>query len=313
MQYFQIVIGQIGTFIIYAAIGVIAVKAKVFDKQGLDILARLITKICLPLLIFTNTINGVTRQAFLSSLHVLAVAAAMYACLGAVCTGLAALFRLQGNERNVYRASSMFGNVGFMGIPVICALFPDEGPLYIALITVIDQLALWTVGVDLTAPVEQISRLSVRERVHKMINPATVGLALAVCGVLLGVALPETLNTALVKTGSAATPLAMIYLGGMFCCIDLKKYLFKKEFYAAVLIKMCACPLLICAVLRSIPGVATALAVTMGVIAAMPGMSSVAMLAQNQKSAGDYSAGMIFFTTLCSIVTLPLVCLALGQ
>ena len=34
----------------------------------------------------------------------------------------------------------MFGNIGFMGIPIIAAIFPKQGMLYIALFTVVDQL-----------------------------------------------------------------------------------------------------------------------------------------------------------------------------
>ena len=53
-------------------------------------------------------------------------------------------------------------------------------------------------------------------------------------------------------------------------------------------------------------------AVTMSVLSALPTMTSVTMLAQIQKSADEYSAGMIFVTTLFSSVTLPLVCFAIG-
>ena len=62
MEYFLIVLEQICIFVIYALIGVIAVKSKVLDKKGLDVLSRYITKIGLPFLIFTNTINGADRQ-----------------------------------------------------------------------------------------------------------------------------------------------------------------------------------------------------------------------------------------------------------
>ena len=39
--------------------------------------------------------------------------------------------------------------------------------------------------------------------------------------------------------------------------------------------------------------------------------STIAMIAETQHSDSDYAAGMIFITTLFSIVTLPLVCLSL--
>ncbi len=312
MEYFHVVLEQIGIFIIYAVIGIIAVKTKVLDQKGLDVLSRFITKIALPLLIFMNTINGATRQQFIAALPVLLVTAAMYFLLYFLCIGLAKIFRLKGNRRNVYRACSMFGNIGFMGIPIIGALFPEHGLLYIALFTVIDQLLLWTVGVNLTSLVEQESRLSAAERIKKMINPAAAGIVLAVIGIFLNIRLPGILDTALTKTGASATPLAMVYLGGVFSCMDIRKYLKKKEFYGTVLVKMCVFPVLFYMVLHQIPWITTEIAVTAGVLSAMPGMSSVAMLAQSQGSDGEYSAGMIFVTTLCSIVTLPLICLLIG-
>jgi len=48
-------------------------------------------------------------------------------------------------------ASSLFGNVGFIGIPIISSLFPQKGMLYIALFTIVDQLLLWTLGLSLTS------------------------------------------------------------------------------------------------------------------------------------------------------------------
>lgn len=51
--------------------------------------------------------------------------------------------------------------------------------------------------------------------------------------------------------------------------------------------------------------------VTLCILCALPTMSSVVMVAENQKSDGDYAAGIIFVTTLISVVTLPVVCLGL--
>ena len=68
----------------------------------------------------------------------------------------------------------MFGNIGFMGIPIVAAVFPEQGMLYIALFTVVDQLLLWTVGVNLTAPTDKENAMSIASRLLKMINPATI-------------------------------------------------------------------------------------------------------------------------------------------
>lgn len=257
MAYFSIVLSQIIGFVIYILIGIAAVRMRILGSRSLGVFSRFITKISLPLLLFSNTLNGATRQQFISALPVLAVTVLMYFLLYLLCRLLARLFGLKGNENHVYRACAMFGNIGFMGIPIVAAVFPEQGMLYIALFTVIDQLLLWTLGVNLTAP------------------------------------------------------LAMIYMGGLFCYIDIPRYIRKKEFYGAVAIKMCLFPPLFYMLCQTLD-VVHDVTVTMSLLSALPSMAAVVMLAQNQRSAGNYAAGMILVTTLCSIVTLPLVCLGLG-
>ena len=116
----------------------------------------------------------------------------------------------------------MFGNIGFMGIPIISSIYPENGMLYISVFTIVDQLALWTIGVKLTTPGEKG-----RERFNpwKLVNPATVAIILAVLCVLCRFHLPRLLNIALGKIGATATPMAMIYLGGVFGCINIRKYI----------------------------------------------------------------------------------------
>ena len=104
MTYFLIVLEQIFIFVVYAVIGIIAVKAHVLNKEGLGVMSRFITKIALPLLIFTNTINGAEREQFLGAVPIMLATALMYLLLYFLALAMACIFRLKGNEKNVYRA-----------------------------------------------------------------------------------------------------------------------------------------------------------------------------------------------------------------
>lgn len=308
MTYLSIVLEQLEIFVVYMLIGVIAVKTRVLDREKLGALSGCITKMLLPLLIFTNTVNGTTRVQFFESAVIILLAAALYLFLYIVSSLLGLVTGMKGNRKNVYRACTMFGNCGFMGIPVITALYPQQGGLYITLYTVIDQLALWTIGVNLTSPADGQQTLTGAKRLCRMINPATCAVVLGVLFVLAGVQLPAVIGTALSKTGAAASPLAMIYLGGIFCYIRIGDYLRKWEIYLTAAVKMILAPLAVYAVLTHIPGLAQDMAVTISILCALPTMSTVAMMAENQHSDGDYAAGMILVTTVLSIITLPFVC-----
>ena len=315
MTYFLIVIRQIAQFILFAGIGVIAAKTKIITRENIGMLSTLVVRIALPLYIFTNTINGATRGDLLDSWVVILLTVVLYAVAYVTAAGLAKAFRLEGNRKQVFKACTMFGNIGFMGIPIVASLFPETAMLYVALFTIPDQLILWTVGVVLTSPVEGKHSVALNAKTvgKKMLNPMNFAILLAVLLVLLNAHLPETLGTSFTRVGQMATPLAMIYLGAMFCFIDIPQYLRRPEFYVEAVVKMVAVPVLFYLLLHALPGIREDIAVTLSVLLAMPTMTTIAMQAEIQRSDADYSSGMVFMTTLLSIVTIPAVCLLIGH
>lgn len=304
MNAFGILVEQIEFFVIYMVVGVILIKTKILTQTTIEVIARFVLKLALPLLIFTNTINGVERETLFGTLSVLGVAVFIYFLAYFLLFGMSKVFRLEGNVGSVYRALGMFGNVGFMGIPIISSIFPENGMLYISLFTIIDQMVLWTLGVKLTTPCESDGG---KFNPKKLINPATVAISLAVLFILSGISLPNVFNVALSKIGATATPLAMIYLGGVFACMDIRKYVGKVEFYGIVLIKMVLFPILVFEGFGLLP-ISQEICMTMALLTAMPAMSSIVMMAKTSGSEGDYAVGGISITTICSVITLPVIC-----
>ena len=242
-------------------------------------------------MIFINTVNGVQRETLFSSAEVIALTAVLYAFFFLESLFLAKVFRLKGNTALVYRAISMFGNIGFMGIPIISSIYPQSGMLYISLVTIVDQSVLWTLGVKLTTPEGAEGGFKLK----KMINPATTAIALALVFIIARIPVPGVINTGLQKIGGTATPLAMIYLGGVFACMDIRRYAFRPELYGIVLVKMLVAPILVYLVLGFVPIFAD-LRMTIALLTALPAMASAVMMAKASGSEGDYAMGGIFVT-----------------
>ena len=299
MDIFQILTEQIILFVIYIIIGVILVKTTVLNQETLETISRFVMKLALPVMIFINTVNGVDLESLMASFPVLGLTVIFYCCTFVLAKILSHVFHLRADRGRVYRALTMFGNIGFMGIPIISNIFPDSGMLYISVFTIIDQLVLWTIGIKLTSP-------GGNGPFHpkKMINPCTIAVVGAVLMVILGLPLPSLLGTAFEKIGASATPLAMIYLGGVFACMDIREYIRTKEFYGIVVIKMVVFPILFFVVSGLFP-FAESIRLTVTLLAAMPAMSSIVMMARASGSEGNYAMGGIFTTTVCSIVTIP--------
>ena len=283
---------------IYILAGVILVKSRLFNRETLQPISKFVLRMGLPLLIFTNIINGVERNVLLSSGSVLMLAFLFYVAMFFISMGIARIFHVKGKMAQIYQTMSMFGNIGFMGIPIITSIYPENGILYVSVFSIVDQLFLWTLGVKLTAP-EGEGKFDLK----KLVNPASIGIIVALFMILTGLKLPTLLNTGLQKIGSTATPLAMIYLGGIFACVPMKNGLRRGELYGIVFV-----PMIMYGMMGAF-GIAGDVRLTIALIAGMPVMASIAMMVTSSDS--EYAMGGIFITTICSLVTLPLVCLIL--
>ena len=310
MEQFFIVLNQIGIFLILIIFGILAVKFGILDEHSLGSVSKLVMRMALPAYIFINTAEGATRQGLAESLLVIPLAIALYLMLFFLSLLLEKVFHLKGNRGHVFRAIVMFGNVGFMGIPLVVELYPDTALLYISLFTILDQGLFWTYGVSLTKPVsEQKEKISLKN-LKNLLSPALVAIVAATVLVLLNIHLPKLLTTTLSKLGTASMPLSLLYIGGMLSMTDVRKVLRCGELYAEIGLKMLVLPIVFFLVMK-LCQVPTDMAGTMTFLTGLPAINMVAMLSKNNGSDGDYAVCAVMMTTLACLVTLPLVSLGM--
>lgn len=310
MEQFFIVLNQIGIFLILIIFGILAVKFGILDEHSLGSVSKLVMRMALPAYIFINTAEGATRQGLAESLLVIPLAIALYLMLFLLSLLLEKVFQLKGNRSHVFRAIVMFGNVGFMGIPLVVELYPDTALLYISLFTILDQGLFWTYGVSLTKPVsDQKEKVSLKN-LKNLLSPALVAIVGATILVLLNVHLPKLLITTLSKLGASSMPLSLLYIGGMLSMTDVRKVLRCGELYAEIGLKMLVLPLVFFMVMKLL-NVPADMAGTMTFLTGLPAINMVAMLSKNNGSDGDYAVCAVMMTTIACLLTLPLVSLGL--
>jgi hypothetical protein len=314
MEQFYIVLNQIGIFILLLLTGVITVKCKLLDYNSLMGISRLVMRVVLPAYIFINTAEGATRAGLAESLLVIPLSIALYVLLFLLATLLVKVFHLTGNREKVFRAIVMFGNVGFMGIPLVTELYPTTALLYISLLTIIDQSLFWTYGVSLTQPVAAAGQPKEKfsfKGLKNVLSPALAAILLATVLVLLDWHLPSVLTSALTKLGSASMPLSLIYIGGMLSLTDVRGVLRCKELYAEIGLKMIVFPLVFYIGMK-LCHVPSDMAGTMTFVAGLPAINIVAMLSKNNGSDGDYAVCAVMLTTIACLITLPIVSLGIA-
>ena len=301
MNSFMVIFEQLVSFFLMMLVGYIAAKKRVTTREILDRLATLIMKQLLPSMIFSNMMNGTSRAQLAGDLPALFMVAAIYGSLIVIFAIIARLLRLPKERADIFQAVFVFGNVGFIGLPLMLSVSPAHGGIYSALVSIIDQSLFWTYGLYLTTP---------RGKSHfdwkNFINPAVCGIVLAILLLLCDLHIPDILENGLLKIGSAATPLSLIYMGGLLCFCNWTPVLRQKELYLGIVVKMILFPILFFAVVSQFV-TNTDMTHTVSLIAGLPTMVAVAMFAQSTRKEGDYALGTVLATTVASLITLSIV------
>lgn len=307
MESFYLVLTQLKIFTVMIVLGIIAIKTKALNENYLGDLSKLIMRLILPVMIFQKSVNGATRADMLFCFtEVVLSTIFMYGVLFFAGFMLKRIFSLHGNYGRIFHASTMFGNVGFIGIPLILGVLPERGMLYMALFTIIDMTMLWTVGFYLTLPEKKLGHSSLVANLKNILNPAMVGILLAILFILMDWKLPATLNKALGAVGDATTPLSLIYIGGTFCFCNVRRFLTRIEYYAIAVVKMTAIPLFLFSILRFFH-VQSEIVTFITMLTGMPSMAAIAMFARTNGSDEECAVGAIMITTILCLITLPLV------
>lgn len=207
------VTGQVGTLFLMMGVGFALAKLGKLTEQARGQLSYLLLYIVCPCVMVdcfqVERTPDLVREV------------ALGAALATVCYVvylLIALFffrRESPDVRDCLRFGTVYGNIGFMGIPLVQSILGADAVIYGALSLAAFNLTLWTLGVLVMGGKQAFS-------VKKAaVNPGVLGLAVSLLLFLGNVRLPAVLGSAVSFLSDLNTPLAMVVIGGQLACADL--------------------------------------------------------------------------------------------
>ena len=311
----NIIITQIAILAVVVVIGAIAAKFRVFTSDSKDVLSRIIFNISLPLMLFTNFFRlEATPRLIANSLTVLSISGFVIFFLLLIGWLATRIFRMKDAEAAVFKTHSMFGNTIFLGFPLITALYGYEGLLYASMFQLVSSLLMWTVGVIILSHGNGISW---KKSLIKVVNPNTIATLIGLAFFLLSVKLPDIILRPMTDLGAANTWLSMLYIGAMLVFSNVTGMLRRKGLYIISFNRLVLVPALLIAIFYlagNIAGLSPDKLVTSVIIleASMPCMATVVIMAKEFGSDDALAVGNVFVSTIFSILTLPLVVMALS-
>lgn len=290
------------------SVGFVGSKIGMITEETSKRLSAIVVNIANPAMILVSGISD-ERMEGRELLSLTVVILAIYAVLLLLAYLLPALLRVDPKSRGVYQAMTVFSNIGFMGYPIIAALYGSSAVLYGALYSIPFNILIYTFGVSALRKKEngaEKKKLSLKEVLNIGVITSIISLILY----LWQIRVPGFLTDTLSYLGNLTAPLSMMVIGASMTSISLRELFTDVRLLLFSLIKLLLIPVLGMLLIRQVVTNEVICGVFM-IMLATPAGSMTAMLAQEYD--GDYETASrgVTLTTLLSVITMPVVSLLL--
>ena len=302
---FSIVFQQVFIMFLLMLIGFVYAKATGMKKEECNRICNILLMVVTPCLLLSNLQRPFQKEILWELLFslILAVASSFLAILSA---RFLFLPKAGGENRRIERYGASFGNVGFIGIPLVTCIFGAEYAVYAVVFVVVFHVLSWTVGVGILKG--SFRAMSWKEA---FLNPGVLSCLVAVPLFVLNITLPSPIGSVVHYLSSLNTPLAMLVCGFFIAGVDWKRFGDKGILYTS-LIRLVLIPFLTMllywalGIHRFIEGGAVLVLVNL-IASACPSAIATSMMAARYGLDGEYASVIVAVTTVGCLLTVPLI------
>ncbi len=283
-------------------------KKRWFTDESSMTLSRLLTYVILPVGMFYSINVSAAKDRFLPLIpYALAPAASVLAAM-LLAIAAARVLGMPKSRRSVFAASFSCSNTIFIGLPVNLALFGTESLPLALLYYMGNTTVFWTLGNYLLASDapgggERAPVLSLTTA-KRIFSPPLLGFAAGLLLLALGVRIPPLIGIAASQLGGMTTSLSIICIGIAMCRTGLANIRVTRDVGLVALGRFVVSPLILLGALHFFP-VPELMRNVFLIQASLPPMSGISVLAIQYRMDAGFAAVSLSFTTLCSLITVP--------
>lgn len=299
---FVLMFSTVGMMLLYMLFGFLLCKAKKAIVSHAKSLSAVLIYILSPAMIINAFLQlQYTKESF--------VKIAEYFCVTLILQLIAfgILFAILGRkyENAKYRilsVSAVLGNVGFLGMPIISNIFPDNPIVlcYSSINVMTMNLIVFTIGTYLITNDKKF--ISIKSAI---LNPTTISILVALPLFFLKVQFPEIVMNSIGLLAKMVTPVCMIILGMRLSEAKLKDIFTRGFVYVACTLKLIAFPLLAFLLVKWLPFFDDTFKTTVIVLAMAPSGVIIESLAEMHECEQELAANVVLLATILSVVTIP--------
>jgi len=277
-----------------------------FDKK----LSKVVIDITCPALILSSAMTGeLPDRRYI--LPLLGISALTYLLLTSVAFLLPRFLTKKKDDEGVIGFAMMFGNVGFMGYPIVASIFGHEAVFYAAVLNVVNTFTVFTIGTMLVVGKNQSTveekEMSRKKMLRKVLYSTPM---LSAYLTMLIVALeikdiPEFISQPLTMIGNITVPAALLIIGSSMSQLPLRALLGNGTIYTTTLMRLAVLPVGI-HYLMTLLGFSSFVVGINTVVIAMPVATYGTILCLRHGKDTTLITEVTFITTLLAMISIPL-------
>ena len=241
------VAAQMVTLAIPILVGYVAHKLGFMSEQSDGALSALVLNITLPCMIVASVSSVAEAPGLATILQLLGFSTAGYALAFAL--AVPRLLGVEASLRGAYGFMVMFGNVGFIGYPVLSAIYGSEAIVYAAIANMPWNILVFSVGMVMVSGEMGSLREALAQCGRQLVSPMVLASVALLVLLLLGVTDLGVLGEGLEVAGDLSTPAALLITGSTIARYRPAEMLSNWRAYAVSAVRLLVVPALLLVVL----------------------------------------------------------------
>ena len=307
---------QMAILFILLIVGMVARRLRLMNDRFDTMLSQLVMNVALPAMILSSVLTNENLPDAQTIWLLIGCSVVAYTINILIAELVPRLYRgKSAASKGAHSFIIAFGNVGFIGFPVLSAIFGPSAVFYGAVYNIPYNIALFSIGEAM------IKRRDSADRPHvgmckraKAIARTLANPCMAACVLSIVLALAKVtdvggiIGTSCSYLGQLTVPASMLIIGSSLAKMSLKSMVSHLTPYISAVFRLLVVPLVVFTIFRFFIGDALVLGV-LTVSSAMPVASVGTMMCLVHGGDVDTMMRGTFLTTVLSLLTIPLISL----
>ncbi len=308
----SIVLQQMIIIFLLIGIGMILYRKEMLSEMTSKQISGLIVNVTNPALLICSAFDDGPKVSVRELALALGVYAVIYAILIAVSFLIPYILHVPNRYHYAYRMLTIFGNTGFIGIPLASAVLGTESLIFVSIFNLLFNILIYTFGISTLqkAAAEQnhsdCNTAIASGYLQKFINAGTISAVATIIFYLGNFHVPVIITSTMSYVGRATTLLSMLVLGVSVAQMAPKDIFSHPRLYGFTLLRQILVPIGCILLMR--PFIHNTLILsTMALMLAVPAANMPLMLSKQMNVETDTISQGIILTTILSLITIPIV------